>query len=152
MHDRELKSDNSSAGEGKDAGSAINEELHFRRVSALEMGGPAAIERQHANGRLTVRERFAKLIDEESLREIRTLGGSGEYDENNKLMRVTPAPYVAGMAFTALNVRFSFLGRSLSSPLCWELRPGGRRDAQFYRIFRSWCAERARCSRRVRPL
>ena len=85
MHDRELKQKENIAG-ASEAETSMNEELHFRRVSALEMGGKEAIERQHANGRMTVRERFQKLIDDESFREVGTLGGSGEYDEENKLV------------------------------------------------------------------
>ncbi|WP_373089396.1 acyl-CoA carboxylase subunit beta [Sneathiella sp.] len=98
MHDRELNSEKITMDDEGNVASSINEELYFRRVSALEMGGKDAIARQHANGRLTVRERFSKLTDKESFREVGTLGGTGEYDENNKLVRVTPAPYVAGMA------------------------------------------------------
>lgn len=98
MHDRELNPESSAADPTKTVDTPINEELYFRRVAALEMGGKEAVERQHANGRLTVRERFSELTDRESFREVGTLGGSGEYDENNKLVKVTPAPYVAGMA------------------------------------------------------
>lgn len=98
MHDRELKSEKANSDSADNAASSINEELYFRRVSALEMGGTEAIERQHAKGRLTVRERFAELTDKESFREVGTLGGAGEYDKNNKLVRVTPAPYVSGVA------------------------------------------------------
>lgn len=73
-------------------------ELEFRREQSQRMGGDAAIERQHAAGRLTVRERIAALTDEASFREIGTLAGTGEYDENNHLVAVTPAPYVGGLA------------------------------------------------------
>lgn len=74
------------------------EELAFRRGQAVEMGGAEAIERQHKAGRLTVRERIGLLADENSFREIGTLAGTGKYDENNRLVGVTPAPYVAGLA------------------------------------------------------
>lgn len=73
-------------------------ELSFRRAESLKMGGREAIERQHRNGRLTVRERIAKLTDERSFREIGTLAGTGTYDAQNRLQSVTPAPYVAGLA------------------------------------------------------
>ena len=62
------------------------------------MGGPEAIERQHLNNRLTVRERITELTDSGSFREVGTLAGTGKYDENNRLVSVTPAPYVAGLA------------------------------------------------------
>ncbi|KAA3633594.1 MAG: propionyl-CoA carboxylase [Proteobacteria bacterium] len=74
------------------------EEIRFRRESAMRMGGDDAVERQHANGRLTVRERIDRLTDSSSFREIGTLAGSGEYDENHRLISVKPAPYVAGTA------------------------------------------------------
>ncbi|PMR72295.1 acyl-CoA carboxylase subunit beta [Billgrantia endophytica] len=74
------------------------EELKFRRQQAQAMGGGEAIERQHKAGRLTVRERITLLTDANSFREIGTLAGSGKYDENNRLISVTPAPYIAGMA------------------------------------------------------
>src|SRR5690606_29233221 len=73
-------------------------ELVFRRHGAQQMGGPAAIERQHKAGRLTVRERIGRLVDEASFREIGTLAGTGTYDQDNRLLSVTPAPYVAGLA------------------------------------------------------
>jgi len=73
-------------------------EVHARRTMAAAMGGPDAVEKHHGNGRLTVRERIAALTDADSFREVGTLTGSGEYDEQNRLVKVTPAPYVAGHA------------------------------------------------------
>lgn len=73
-------------------------ELAFRRSEAQKMGGPEAIERQHQAGRMTIRERIATLVDPDSFREIGTLAGSGKYDDTNRLLSVTPAPYVAGLA------------------------------------------------------
>ncbi|SFU48353.1 acyl-CoA carboxylase subunit beta [Halomonas korlensis] len=73
-------------------------ELAFRREQSQAMGGPEAIERQHKANRLTVRERIAALTDEGTFREVGTLAGTGKYDENNHLVSVTPAPYVAGLA------------------------------------------------------
>ena len=46
------------------------EELKKRRQLAKGMGGPDGIARQHANGKLTVRERLALLADQGSLREF----------------------------------------------------------------------------------
>lgn len=73
-------------------------ELQFRRAESMKMGGKVAIDRQHQAGRLTVRERIEKLVDESSFREVGTLAGSGTYDENKRLVSVIPAPYVAGLA------------------------------------------------------
>lgn len=74
------------------------QELRFRREQGVQMGGAESIERQHEKGRLTVRERIETLTDNGSFREIGTLAGTGKYDENNRLVSVTPAPYVAGLA------------------------------------------------------
>jgi len=71
-------------------------ELSRRRRYAAEMGGADNIDRQHQAGRLTVRERIDKLTDKGSFREIGTLAGTADYDENLQLNSVTPAPYVGG--------------------------------------------------------
>jgi acetyl-CoA carboxylase carboxyltransferase component len=73
-------------------------ELEKRRADATEMGGAANIERQHGAGRLTIRERIDALTDAGSFREVGSIAGTGEYDENLKLKKLTPATYVAGSA------------------------------------------------------
>lgn len=100
MQDRNVKSGNGNSAGDTDASETdpLIEELHARRRMALEMGGPDSIARQHSNNRLTIRERIAQLTDADSLREIGTLTGSGEYDENHKLISSKPAPYVGGVA------------------------------------------------------
>lgn len=72
------------------------EELRFRRRAALKLGGAEAVARQHKFGKQTVRERIAGLAEAGSFQEIGTLAGSGEYDDSNQLVGVTPAPYVSG--------------------------------------------------------
>ncbi len=74
------------------------DELTRRRDAAGEMGGKENVARQHKAGRLTIRERIARITDADSFREIGTLAGTGEYDENHKLKNVTPSTYVAGSA------------------------------------------------------
>jgi len=46
------------------------DELRARRERALAMGGAAAIAKQHDEGKLTVRERIARLFDPGSFHEI----------------------------------------------------------------------------------
>jgi acetyl-CoA carboxylase carboxyltransferase component len=46
------------------------DELERRRAQALAMGGPERIERHHASGRLTARERIDALVDEGSFMEV----------------------------------------------------------------------------------
>lgn len=73
-------------------------ELERRRAFAAEMGGPDNIARQHAAGRLTVRERIARITDPESFREIGSIAGTGTYNAALELEKLTPATYVAGTA------------------------------------------------------
>lgn len=73
------------------------QELAQRRAAAQALGGPAAVDKHHAQGRLTIRERIEGLVDEGSFSEVGTLTGAGRY-EAGKLAGVTPAPYVMGLA------------------------------------------------------
>ncbi|WP_322795489.1 carboxyl transferase domain-containing protein, partial [Tepidiforma sp.] len=74
------------------------EEIHRRAQLAYGMGGPENIERQHAGGKLTVRERIAALVDPGSFAETGVLAGKAEYDEAGKLVSFRPANFVCGMA------------------------------------------------------
>ncbi len=59
-------------------------ELHRRRARALEMGGEAAINKQHEAGKLTARERVALLADPDS------------FDETGIQATAQPHPELAG--------------------------------------------------------
>jgi acetyl-CoA carboxylase carboxyltransferase component len=48
----------------------LNEELLRRREAARQGGGPEAIERQHAKGKRTARERIHRLLDPDSFEEV----------------------------------------------------------------------------------
>jgi len=50
-------------------------ELDRRRALAEAMGGEAAIARHHERGKLTARERLARLCDQGSFREIGAIAG-----------------------------------------------------------------------------
>jgi len=71
------------------------EELARRRERAAQMGGAERVERQHAAGKLTVRERIALLLDGDSFEEIGTLTGRGRY-EDGRLVEFSPANFVFG--------------------------------------------------------
>ncbi len=73
-------------------------EIRHRHELAQAMGGPEKVERQRASGRLTVRERIARLADPGSFAEIGALAGFGEYDGEGHLIAVQPANFVAGTA------------------------------------------------------
>ncbi len=73
-------------------------ELARRTAMAEQMGGPDKVKRQHDAGRLTVRERITRLVDEGSFHEVGALSGVGEYDAAGALSHVTPANCVFGRA------------------------------------------------------
>jgi acetyl-CoA carboxylase carboxyltransferase component len=74
------------------------DELARREAFAQEMGGVDKVKRQHDQGRLTVRERIDKLIDQGSFHEIGAVSGIGEYDSSGELQKLTPANCVFGRA------------------------------------------------------
>jgi acetyl-CoA carboxylase carboxyltransferase component len=72
------------------------EELRLRQRLAREMGGPDKVRRQHEGGRLTVRERIDKLLDDGSFHELGTISGTAAYDAANNLSGFSPANCVFG--------------------------------------------------------
>jgi propionyl-CoA carboxylase beta chain len=48
----------------------LNQEVHRRRERIREGGGPEAIDKQHAKGKLTARERIDRLLDPGSFQEV----------------------------------------------------------------------------------
>ncbi len=74
------------------------EELRRREAMAEKMGGEDKLVRQHARGKMDARARLAALCDDGSFREIGTIAGHGQYDENGDLEHVTPAPFLFGKA------------------------------------------------------
>ena len=72
------------------------DELKTREALAREMGGPDKVQRQHDNGKLTVRERIAGLLDPGSFHEIGALAGKASYDESGNLIQFMPANFVFG--------------------------------------------------------
>jgi acetyl-CoA carboxylase carboxyltransferase component len=70
-------------------------ELRYRKELARQMGGAERIERQHASGRMTVRERIEGLFDAGTFREIGSIAGRGHY-ENGELTGLLPANVVIG--------------------------------------------------------
>jgi acetyl-CoA carboxylase carboxyltransferase component len=74
------------------------DELERRIELGRQMGGPDKIKRQHDNGKLTVRERIAGLVDADSFYEIGGLAGKAQYDEAGNLVSFAPANLVVGRA------------------------------------------------------
>ena len=72
------------------------DELRRREALARRMGGAEKVARQHAGGRLTVRERIDRLLDAGSFHEIGAIAGVAEYDDDGELTDLTPANFVFG--------------------------------------------------------
>ena len=72
------------------------DELHHREQLAQAMGGTEKIAKHHAQGRLTVRERIAMLLDADTFHETGVLAGTAEYDEKGQLKTFRPANFVFG--------------------------------------------------------
>src|SRR5215472_18059596 len=56
-------------------------QVHNEEETIREGGGAKAIERQHANGRLTARERIGSLADPETFFELGLYAAYGMYEE-----------------------------------------------------------------------
>jgi acetyl-CoA carboxylase carboxyltransferase component len=62
------------------------DELAERKRIARQMGGQDRIDRQHAAGKLTVRERIDSLLDPGSFLEIGSIAGKASYDASQRNM------------------------------------------------------------------
>lgn len=71
-------------------------ELEIRKQFAMRMGGEKGVERQHRQGKLTVRERIDRLLDKDSFIEVGMFTGNATYDENGKLIDVLPKNIIGG--------------------------------------------------------
>lgn len=74
---------------------AVNE-LEDRRALVRRMGAPEKIERQHAAGKLTVRERIEHLLDDNSFREWGSTTGQAQYDVQGKLTDLQATGFIFG--------------------------------------------------------
>ncbi len=74
------------------------DELRERERLAAELGGADKVERQHAGGRLTVRERIDGLVDPTSFHEIGAIAGRAPYDSEGRLAELVPSTCVMGRA------------------------------------------------------
>ncbi|MCJ9430187.1 acyl-CoA carboxylase subunit beta [Kordiimonas marina] len=73
-------------------------EKKAREAFAEEMGGADKVARQHARGKLDVRERLRRMADPGSFREIGKLAGKASYDENGDVAGFSPANFLFGKA------------------------------------------------------
>jgi acetyl-CoA carboxylase carboxyltransferase component len=74
------------------------DDLARREDFARQMGGVDKVKRQRDQGRLNVRERIDKLVDDGSFHEMGAIAGIGEYDAGGDLEKLTPANCIFGRA------------------------------------------------------
>src|ERR1700722_6752335 len=67
-----------------------------RRSRALALGGEERVERQHDQGKLTIRERIDAFLDPGTFREVGQLAAQVEYHPDGSIAGYTPAGYVGG--------------------------------------------------------
>ena len=71
------------------------EELHLRKTLASQMGGPENLERQRTSGRLNVRERIDRLLDNDTFHETGAITGIPSY-KGDRLVRLFPSNFIMG--------------------------------------------------------
>ena len=71
-------------------------ELARRRDAAAAMGGPEAVARQHALGKLSARERVDGLLDPGTFREMGRLTGKATYAADGSLTSLLPSNAIIG--------------------------------------------------------
>ncbi len=72
------------------------QELAARRAIARGLGGPEAVARQHARGKLDARQRIDALLDPGSFREMGMLAGHVTYGPDNSRQAATPSTAIIG--------------------------------------------------------
>ena len=76
----------------RDLGARGSASCASREAMVRRMGGDDKIERQHAGGKLTVRERIDALLDAGSFHEIGALAGRAAYGEDGGARRRSCRP------------------------------------------------------------
>jgi acetyl-CoA carboxylase carboxyltransferase component len=71
-------------------------ELAARREQAAQMGGPEALAKMKAKGRLNARERIDLLLDAGSFREMGRIAGKGQYDAAGFFKTMSPVNALIG--------------------------------------------------------
>ncbi|MCF8466279.1 MAG: hypothetical protein K9G33_02660 [Sneathiella sp.] len=72
------------------------EELKLRQRLAKKMGGPEKVARHVNAGKLTVRDRIEKVLDQDSFEEVGSITGKAEYDDAGNLVDMQPANLITG--------------------------------------------------------
>jgi|LNFM01.1.fsa_nt_gb acetyl-CoA carboxylase carboxyltransferase component len=93
-----MANDNAYSGQPETGWQPELDELQRRQELASRQGGVDKVARQHAGGRLTIRERIERLVDPGTFNEIGELAGRGVYDDRGRLTDFTPANRITGRA------------------------------------------------------
>jgi acetyl-CoA carboxylase carboxyltransferase component len=72
------------------------EELRRRQALTRRMGGDEKVARHRAAGKLNVRERIDALLDAGTFREIGSISGKADYNEDGSLAELAPANFIFG--------------------------------------------------------
>jgi acetyl-CoA carboxylase carboxyltransferase component len=72
------------------------DDIARRKLAALEHGGPEKVARHKAAGKLLVRERIAQLLDVNSFREVGSISGFAQYNEQGELTSFSPSNVICG--------------------------------------------------------
>lgn len=72
------------------------EELNYRKKLALKMGGTEKVERQKSRGKKTVRERIDGLLDPGTFKEVGSIAGWAQYDDDGNLTDFMSANFIYG--------------------------------------------------------
>ena len=115
------------------------DELARKRALARAQGGAESVARQHAKGRLTIRERIAAMLDDGSFQELGGAAGDAARDEAGALTGFTPANFILG--FGMIDGRRCVIGGE-----DFTLRGGSPNEAG---LRKSVHAEALACSYRV---
>ena len=83
-------------------------EINEKRNFADQMGGKEAVELQYKKGRLPIRERINRILDNKSFNEIGKSAGFSEYNDNGSLKKFTPGNFILG--FGKINNRPVVIG------------------------------------------
>ena len=86
-------------------------EINEKRNFADQMGGEEAVELQYKKGRLPIRERINRILDNKSFNEIGKSAGFSEYNDNGSLKKFTPGNFILG--FGKINKRPVVIGGCL---------------------------------------
>ena len=105
------------------------DEIEARRRAAHALGGSEAVEKHHARGRLTVRERVAALVDAESFREYGDTAGHSEVGADGESTGFGPANIVTGVG--RLDGRPAAIGGDDFTVRGGAYSPAGLKKAQF---------------------